>query len=242
MPHIPRRISHTAFILMTLLLSTTAFQRTGIYKDDFSLWMDAAGKSPFKARPHNNLGRAYEGAGKIGDAAREYLLSVRIMPGYAPGRSNLAGVYMKQGLLDDAERELRQAIALSPMPFEDLHRRLGFVYMRKGLMDDAMREFEKAIALIPDHPDARHKIAIIYTEEGFSYTDKGDFSRALILHRLAVSLDAHYADAHYGLGLDYEAIGEKEHAIRHWEEYLRLTPPDEPFRKDAARHLERLMQ
>lgn len=231
-------IPHAAFLMIAAILCSTSFQRAGIYKNESSLWADSAGKSS-KARPHNNLGRAYEEEGKNGAAAIEYRYVVNIMPGYAPGHSNLAGVYMKQGMWDDAENELNLAIAYGP-PFEDLRRRLGFVYLRKGLPDKALAEFEKARALIPNHPDARLNAAGIYTQEGFSYTDKGDFPRALLLHKVASSIDPSYANAHYGLALDYEAMGQKEHALRHWQEYLMLAPPDEPFREDAMKHIKGL--
>lgn len=146
-------------------------------------------------------------------------------------------------MFDDAKNELKLAIAIAERvrsPFEDLYRKLGFVYIKKGRLNDAVREFEKAIALIPDHPDAKRTIAIHYSNEAWSYTDKGDFSRAILLHRIAVSIDPTYADAHYGLGQAYEATEQKEAAIKQWQEYLRLTPSDEPFRNDAMKHLERL--
>lgn len=232
--------STIAFICISFILSMTAFQRTGIYRDDFSLWQDAVKRSPFKARPHNNLGRAYEKKEMTDQAMKEYLEAISLNQRYMPSRSNLAGIYYKKAMLDDAERELKAAIKMSQTPFEDLYRRLGFVYIRKGLADEGVKELEKAKTLIPNHPDAKRTIAGIYTNEGWSYTDKGDFSRALILHNFAFSIDPSYPDSHYGLALDYETMGQRESAIRHWREYLRLAPPDEPFRVDAMKHLRRL--
>lgn len=236
---IPNRISHTALIFITILLSAMSFQRTDVYKNNFSLWMDVARKSPVKARTLINLGLAYEANKMQEDAAKNYLLAARLDPGYAPTHSNLANLYHKKGLLDEEERELKLAIILGP-PFEDLHRRLGFVHMQKGLISEAKREFEKGIALLPNHPDALRRAAIVYTNEGFSYTDIGDFKRAALLHNIAISIDADYPDAHYGLGLAYEALTERGEAIKHWQRYLELAPRDEPFREDAMRHLERL--
>lgn len=232
------RISHITFIFLSMLLSFASFQRAGIYKDEFGLWANTAGKS-FKVRPHNNLGRAHEAMGKTNEALKEYSMAVRAYPRYAPSHSNLAGIYIQLGRLDDAEAELNLAIVNSP-PFEDLHRRLGFVLVKKGLLGDARMEFEKAMPLIPDHPDARRAIAALYTNEAWPYTDKGDFSSAVLLHMTAASVDPSYADARYGLALDYEALGQNEEAIKQWQKYLGLAPPDEPFRKNAVRHLERL--
>lgn len=225
------------------MLSALAFQRANIYGSDFSIWQDTVKKSPLKSRPHNNLCLAYIEKKAPESAVKECSKALELNPKYVPSRSNLAHIYYQQGMFDDAENELKLAVAITErvrFPFEDLYRRLGFVYVKKGRLNHAVREFEKAIALIPDHPDAKRTITIHYTNEAWSYTDQGDFPRAILLHRIAVSLDPTYANAHYGLGQAYEATGQKEAAIRHWEEYLKLAPLDEPFRKDAMKHLERL--
>ena len=234
----PLKLEMIFLTAIALLLSAMSFQRTDVYKNNFSLWMDVVKKSPVKARTLNNLGLAYEANKMQEDAAKNYLLAARLDPKYAPAHSNLSALYYQKGLFDEAERELKLAISLGP-PFEDLPRRLGFVYMQKGLISEAKREFEKGIALLPNHPDALRRAAIVYTNEGFSYTDKGDFRRAALLHNIALLLDPLYPDAHYGAAMSYEAMGQKEEAILHWQEYLRLAPAGEPFRNDAMEHLKK---
>lgn len=227
------------FSLLLISLSAATLRRNALYKDEFTLWHDAVRKSPGNSRAHNNLGRAYEKKKMFEVAAGQYLESVRLNPYYAPSHSNLAVIYYGKGMLDYAENALRTAIRYGPA-YEDLRRRLGFVYLKKGLKDEAVKEFAQALRLIPNHESARMDVAIRYNEEGFSYIDEGDFQNALILHKVAQSLVPDYANAHYGLALAYEGMGIREDSIRHWEEYLRLTPLDEPFRKDAERHLKRL--
>ena len=239
----PHRISHIAFIFITLLLSAMSFQRTGVYKDDFSLWTDVVKKSSLKARSHNNLGRIYGEMKMWEQALKEVRTTVSLNPEYAFAYATLAHIYIENGMLDDAEWVLKRAIDLfakQQFHFEKLHRWLGFVYIKKGLLENAVKEFNKAVALIPDHPDAKRTIAIHYTNEAWSYTDQGDFPHAILLHRIAVSIDPTYPDAHYGAAMSYEAAGQKEEAIKHWQDYLQLAPQDEPFRNDAMRHMERL--
>jgi tetratricopeptide (TPR) repeat protein len=236
---IPSCLARTALIFIILALSALSFQRTGVYKNNFSLWMDVVKKSPLKARSISNLGLAYEANQMYENAYKSYFLAAGLYPAYAPAHSNLASIYYKKELFDEAEKELKLAIRLGP-PFEDLHRRLGFVYMRKGLIDDAKREFVKGTALIPNHPDALRRASIVYANEGFSYTDRGDFKRAVLLHDTAISIYPVYPDAHYGAAMSYEAMKQKEEAILHWQEYLRLAPAGEPFRNDAMAHLKAL--
>ena len=205
--------------------------------------MDVVKKSLVKARPHNNLGRIYGEMKMWEQAIKEARTALSLNPDYAFAHSTLAHIYMEKGLLDGAEMELKQTIHLFAMQqfhFEKLHRALGFVYIKKGLIEDATKEFNKAVPLVPDHPDARSTIAAFYTNEAWSYNDRGDFPLALLLHNIAVSIDPNYADAHYGAAMSYEAMGRKEEAISHWLEYLRLAPADESFRKDAMEHLKKL--
>jgi tetratricopeptide (TPR) repeat protein len=235
------RVEHAVMAVLFIVLFFAAFQRTLVWTDESTLWTDAVRKSPSKARPHNNLGRAYQDGEMIDRAAREFQEAIRISPRYAPAHSNMAGFYFKMGMWDRAEKELKLAIAHGP-PYEDLHRRLGFVYMKKGLKEMAVDEFGKAVKLIPDSPERRRYIAAIYNNEAFLYSDMSDFTNALALHRIAVSVDADYANAHYGLALAYEGLGRRRESTIHWQEYLKLAPQDEPFREDAIRHLERLLE
>lgn len=225
--------------MLLCFFSLISFKRGYIFNDEVALWNDAVGKSSSKARPHNNLGKAYEDKGYTDLAMEEYLVAIKLRPRYAPAHSNLASIYNIKGMRDDEERELKLAISYGP-PFEDLHRRLGLLYIKKGLLADALKEIDKGIVLISDHPHARRDIAIIYNNEAFLYTDRSDFNRAMILHLVAYSIDPSHINVHYGLALAYEALGETESSIGHWKEYLRLAPANEPFRKDAINHLEGL--
>ena len=58
-------------------------------RSEVSLWEDTARKSPGKARAWNNLGYAYQQAGRFRDAEAAYLGALRLDPGYALARGNL---------------------------------------------------------------------------------------------------------------------------------------------------------
>ncbi|MBI5598219.1 MAG: tetratricopeptide repeat protein [Deltaproteobacteria bacterium] len=227
------------FAAIVFAFALASYSRNLAWRYDTGLWESVVAASPFRARPHNNLGMAYEKAGMGQAAFSEYASAVRLNPRYPPARSNLAEMYYIRGMLAEAEGELLKAIALSS-PYEDLHRRLGYVYLRAGRAEEAGREFEKAVMLIPDHRDARREAALAYAAEAYSYTDRGDFRRALVLHGIASSVDPAFPDARYGLAQAYEALGRREDAVLQFKEYMRLALPDDPFRAEALRHIERL--
>lgn len=83
-----RRVTAVAAVLVIALGALTVSRNT-VYRSEVALWEDTVGKSPGKARPWNNLGYAYDQAGRFRDAEAAYLRALRIDPGYALARGNL---------------------------------------------------------------------------------------------------------------------------------------------------------
>ena len=86
-----RRVTAVATVLV-LALGVLTVSRNTVYRSEVALWEDTARKSPGKARAWNNLGYAYQQAGRFRDAEAAYLRSLRIDPGYALARGNLRGL------------------------------------------------------------------------------------------------------------------------------------------------------
>ena len=59
------------FLAAILLLAVASHERNKVWKDEISLWEDAAQKSPLKVRPHKNLGAHYFSKGRLDDAGTE---------------------------------------------------------------------------------------------------------------------------------------------------------------------------
>ena len=59
------------------------------YASEIALWESSVGLSPWNARGHNNLGYAYQLAGRTEDARREYQPALLFGPGHAKARLNL---------------------------------------------------------------------------------------------------------------------------------------------------------
>src|SRR5262249_32066533 len=72
------QIALPAVILVVLAVMT--IQRNTVFANDVSLWEDAASKSPDKARSRFNLGAAYQNAGRVDDAIREYRAALALKP------------------------------------------------------------------------------------------------------------------------------------------------------------------
>jgi tetratricopeptide (TPR) repeat protein len=66
------------FVLVVLVLSGATYTRNTVWKDDIRLWEDVAKKSPNKARPHNNLGNAYQSKSLLDMAIEQYQTALRM--------------------------------------------------------------------------------------------------------------------------------------------------------------------
>jgi tetratricopeptide (TPR) repeat protein len=87
----PRRITAVATALV-LALGALTVSRNMAYRSEVALWEDTVGKSPGKGRAWNNLGYAYQQAGRLREAEASYLRALRIDPGYALALGNLKGL------------------------------------------------------------------------------------------------------------------------------------------------------
>ncbi len=77
----------TAVMLLGLGFATV--QRNRIYASAVAFWEDAALKSPGKPRVANNLGYAYEQAGRLAEARLAYEHAIELDPDYWKARINL---------------------------------------------------------------------------------------------------------------------------------------------------------
>jgi len=80
------------FAVLVIALGALTVSRNAVYRSEIALWEDTVRKSPGKARVRNNLGYAYDQAGRIRDAEAAYLQALAIDPGYALARGNLKGL------------------------------------------------------------------------------------------------------------------------------------------------------
>jgi hypothetical protein len=77
----------TALLLLGLGFAT--LQRNRIYGSAVAFWEDAAMKSPGKPRVANNLGYAYQQAGRLAEAKLAYQHAIELDPDYWKARINL---------------------------------------------------------------------------------------------------------------------------------------------------------
>ena len=84
-----RNLGRTFWGVVLLLFATTSVARQLDYWSEISLWESSVALAPWNARGHNNLGYAYQLAGRTEDARREYRAALLFDPRHKKARLNL---------------------------------------------------------------------------------------------------------------------------------------------------------
>ena len=186
----------TMVIILTLIVSFNSiltYQRNKVWKDEITLWSDALGKSPHKARPINDLGFAYCQLGNYALAISDYNKAIAIDPNFADAYVGRGLSYANQGKFAQAISDYNKAIALEPT-FAEAYNNRGIFYLHQGDSAKAISDLSKAI-----HEDSLDVKA--YYNRGCSYAKQGNFVQALSDYSRAIEIDSSYADAYYNRGL-----------------------------------------
>lgn len=192
-------------------------ERNATYREELTLWKDAAGKSPFKARPHNNLAVAYLGQGRIDDAIREVKQVLRLEPDYVPGFVNLGLAYSQKGLFDQAILEYQKALRIDPR-YVPAHNNLGEIYLYNlGRLDEALAYFKEALRLSP-------KSVKVLNNLGMAYGRKGRLDEALAVLDRTLKLAPEHVEARINLGAAYAEKGLYDKAVVEFQRALKIDP------------------
>jgi Flp pilus assembly protein TadD len=149
-----RRIALAAAVVVAVALAAASSVRTGVWRDDLTLWRDVTEKTPGSPFAWMQLGVALVDAERLADAVAAYERALRVDPLYAPVLNNLGALYSRLGRPGDAQPLLRKAVEQAPGFFE-ARMNLGVVEAMRGDLAGAERAFAAAVALRPDDPLAR---------------------------------------------------------------------------------------
>jgi tetratricopeptide (TPR) repeat protein len=204
-------------IPIVFLLTAAACQRNTLWQDDFTLWADALKKSPDKARPHCNLGKAYTDKGMVDEAIAECQKALKINPDYAMAHNNLGNAYDKKGMREEALAEFQAALKSNTTATAMARFNLGIIYDKKGMAEEAIAEYQKALKIKPDYAIAHNNLGIIYNKKGMAEEAIAEFQAAL-------KIKPDFANAHNNLGIIYNKKGMVVEAIAEFQAALKIEP------------------
>jgi tetratricopeptide (TPR) repeat protein len=203
---------------------------------------------PDFALAHNDLGVLYYQQGSKDRALNSYETAASLEPGNTTFQKNLADYYyVEQGRVEDAMRIYVKVLESDPEDVEILMI-LGHICVALHKFEDAETFYNRVLAVEPWNAEARDNLEKLSRrpaempaganpedqyESILKQIDSNDGEAVDLLENF---LQAHprFALAHNDLGVLYYNQGEKEKALDHYEQAVRLEPQNANFQKNLA--------
>jgi len=133
---------------------------------------------------------------------------------------SLGRVYRETGKTDEAIKELRRALQLSPRS-DDCYRLLGRVYLDAGRKDQAIMALQNAVTLNRYYWSNQNEL-------GIAYLQIGEYAKALAAFGRIIELDSTNPIGHQNIGVVYYSQAKYEESIPEFESaiVLQSSNPD----------------
>jgi tetratricopeptide (TPR) repeat protein len=210
------RLLKLLLIIIVISLSLLTWQRNSVWKDDFSLWNDAAQKSPNKVRPFNNRGLAYSNRGNYERAIADFLSAIKINPKCAEAYYNLGLAQSLTKQYDLAIDNYSQAIKIFPNYAAAFNNR-GLAYNHKQSYDLAVADFSRALQIRSDFAEA-------FYNRGLTYCYKKEYDRAIPEFDQALIIKPAYTEAYFNRGLAKIYRKDFRNAVADFDRVIVLNP------------------
>ncbi len=215
-------VAPAASLVVVLTFTIMTIQRNSVWANSMALWEDAESKSPEKPRTHFNLAEAYQLAGRLPEALREYRHALEIKPDIHAAYSNMAAILLDRGQFDEAEEVLLRVTELAP-DFTDGFVNLAVLYLRRSDPDRALEAVNRALTINAESVPA-------HLNKGDALTLKGEYALAVESYERAASLRPDVSLSQLKLGLAYDRLGDREAAERQFRALLESAVAAEAYR------------
>lgn len=168
-----------------------------------------------QAKAHYNMANSFmqQGRGIQDEVTRrkaytELIKAIQLDGENARYRMMLGMIYMYNGEIIAAEKELEHAISIDP-DLGEAHNNLGTLFVKEGRYAEAVTEFKRAIAnLSYQTPE------VAYFNLGNASYRLGDYSQAGGAFEKVVEIVPNWGEAYFLLGRSYVKLGRLEDAQR----------------------------
>jgi len=140
------------------------------------------------------------------DAVATYEKLLSLYPDSIPARERLVGLYLKLGLREKSEEQVKE-IKKHSRPGAPERQALGLIYLRQGRLDDSIAELEMIVNAWPDDHKSRYYLATAYEE-------KGDAQKALDQYREIHSGSEYFINAQIHIAHLLTLEGDYDNAIK----------------------------
>ncbi len=229
-----RRAVPFGVILVLGVFAAATVVRNGVWREEVSLWSDAAVKAPSNAIPRINLGVGYAHRGDSARAIAAYREAIALSPNSEMAYYNLGTLHYGRGEYAPARQALEAAAALDAQDMAALVA-LGLTYDALGESGRADAVFARAVRTVEEHPErVSDRLAVA---DALAKSPRWPAAEAHYRRLLAGPPPPHAmlaAKAHLGLGFLVERAGDPGGALASYQEAIRLDPGLMDARFNAA--------
>ncbi|MCC6271369.1 MAG: tetratricopeptide repeat protein, partial [Microbacteriaceae bacterium] len=211
-----RPLTNGAAGLVLLILLGMTWQQARVYGDPETLWRDTLQKNPACSMAHHNLGNVLREQGRLAEASLEFRTVLQIDGRDNHARLNLANVLSEQGRFQDALQQYRQILQTEPRHVSARYN-LGNALDALQQTEAAEIQFRQVLEIDPQHPLARLNLAVLLMQKG-----QWEEARLQLLELLRT--EPEYSLVHYNLASVYHHERNRQLAVFHAREALRLAP------------------
>lgn len=169
------------FSAIIIALAVASYQRSLVWKDTITLWLDATRKAPQATEAWTGLANAYHNGNNEASALRYYLEALNIQPDNDIALNNAAIIYLHHGKFEKAEEYALRAARLKPT-LPDAFVTLAFSYLAQNRTDLAELTAKRVLQLTPDDPEALSVLGNVYLSTQRPDLAKQQFERSRRLH------------------------------------------------------------
>ncbi|MCL5005053.1 MAG: tetratricopeptide repeat protein [Acidobacteria bacterium] len=174
----------------------------------------------------NNLGLVYAKKKEYKKAAYYFRQAMLRKPDYTDPHFNLGSLDMDLKKYEAAERQLRAAVAPSPLILS-CPNKLGKLYLKEGRLSQAEREFSRSVVVDPNFEG--------YNGLGDVYWKERKPAQAERCFALAVAIDPFDAHGHFGLGKVAAFDGRRAEPLKEYAEGFQADPNNREARTTVQR-------
>ena len=209
------KLTVTTFIILSLFLITTSFQRNKVWENGFVLYTDIISKKPDFSMAYNNRGYLYYLNGNNSQALSDYSHAINTDSANVDSYYNRALAYVQTGKMEEAFSDCNEALKFDNKNINSLYLR-GYLNNKFEKYQEAINDFNKVLAKNPKHHFALYN-------RGESYRKSSNDKAAINDFTEVIKLQPGFADAYNSRGIAYSSLNMYEKAISDYNEAIKIN-------------------
>ena len=217
----PISFIRSLLVVVAIILAIATYMRNAVWKDEVTIWRDAASKYPMNLRCHLNYGSALGEAGQHEEAIKELEQVFRTDPDninyyYIKGHINLAYSYLQKGLYENALKEYDIVLQIDP-GYVKAYGLIASIYLQMGNADEALKILLKGQQI-------NDSDSMVNSMLGSLNCQRGDFVGGVNYFTRVLAKEPDYLNGHLYLAFCYFQFNRMEDARTHFLKSVELKP------------------